>query len=95
MRNVPALADNFSWGRLGLFVRVEGTVTETHPAHRLLRLQVNEYYWTWVTIPAGSWVPAMASEIEALGIAGFVGGTVPNFLHGVLLVDQTRGCGDW
>ena len=85
-----SLASALLWSRLGNYVRLEGTVVEVTSQIRLFKLLVNEYYWTWITLPmegpAGCQMPALDSRVKVLGISSWIGGTTAHLIHGVLVI---------
>lgn len=56
----------------------------------MFKLSVNEFFWTWVTLPLegsnGCEMPEVGSRIKVLGISSWIGGTATSLFHGVLIV---------
>lgn len=84
-----ALAYDLLWRRNGYYAHLVGTVVEVAPDGRMFKLLMNEYYWTWVTLPsegpAGCQMPPTDSRVKVLGIFSWIGGATPHLIHGVLV----------
>ena len=82
-----SLACDLLWRRNGYYAHLVGTVIEIAPGGRMFKLSVNEYYWTWITLPDGCQVPALDSRVKVLGISSWIGGTTAHLIHGVLVIN--------